>query len=70
MEIVEGIDQLGTCFQNPVVTLGNFDGVHLIIKRFSPDHEVPRIMGRQLSLPSPSPFGSFPCVVPFLRLER
>jgi riboflavin kinase/FMN adenylyltransferase len=29
MEIIRGIDQLRRVFQNPVVTLGNFDGVHL-----------------------------------------
>jgi riboflavin kinase/FMN adenylyltransferase len=29
MEIIRGIHQLRRVFQNPVVTLGNFDGVHL-----------------------------------------
>jgi riboflavin kinase/FMN adenylyltransferase len=29
MEIILGIDQLKRSFNNPVVTLGNFDGVHL-----------------------------------------
>ena len=29
MEIIAGIDHLGRSFTNPVVTLGNFDGVHL-----------------------------------------
>ena len=29
MEIIKGIESLNRSFQNPVVTLGNFDGVHL-----------------------------------------
>lgn len=29
MEIIRGIEQLTSPFKNPVVTLGNFDGVHL-----------------------------------------
>jgi len=29
MEIIRGLDQLKKPFRNPVVTLGNFDGVHL-----------------------------------------
>lgn len=29
MEIIQGIEQLRSPFKNPVVTLGNFDGVHL-----------------------------------------
>ena len=29
MKIIKGIENLRTPFQNPVVTLGNFDGVHL-----------------------------------------
>ena len=29
MEIIPGIDHLNRPFVNPVVTLGNFDGVHL-----------------------------------------
>ena len=29
MEIIQGIEKLNRSFRNPVVTLGNFDGVHL-----------------------------------------
>jgi riboflavin kinase/FMN adenylyltransferase len=47
MEIIEGIENLRRSFRNPVVTLGNFDGVHLghqdIFKRVK--EEAPKIQG-------------------------
>ena len=50
MEIIRGIDQLRRVFQNPVVTLGNFDGVHLghqkIFKRIK--EEASRIHGEAI----------------------
>jgi riboflavin kinase/FMN adenylyltransferase len=50
MEIIRGIDQLRRVFQNPVVTLGNFDGVHLghqkIFKRIM--EEASRIHGETI----------------------
>ena len=29
MEVIRGIDQLSKTLKNPVLTIGNFDGVHL-----------------------------------------
>ncbi|MES0397873.1 MAG: adenylyltransferase/cytidyltransferase family protein, partial [Syntrophobacteria bacterium] len=29
MEVIDGIDNIKRSFRNPVITIGNFDGVHI-----------------------------------------
>lgn len=74
MEIILGLDQLKRTFVNPVVTLGNFDGVHLghqkIFKRIK--EEASRIHGEAIVItfePHPlkvlSPERCLPLLTPF-----
>ncbi len=76
MEIIIGIDQLKRPFSNPVITLGNFDGVHLghqrIFERLKQEAE--RIHGEAVVItfePHPlkvlSPDKFLPLLTPFPR---
>ena len=74
MEIIKGIENIKRSFRNPVVTLGNFDGVHLghqkILKRVK--DEASKIHGEGVVItfdPHPlkalSPEKLFPLLTPF-----
>ena len=74
MEIISGIDQLRKPFLNPVVTLGNFDGVHLGHQRIfeKVKEEAEKIQGEGVVItfePHPlkvlSPESCLPLLTPF-----